>query len=87
MDVTRWGLQNPSGHDHPELVEGLGRPKPEPAFICDRRRSFKMSSNKIAERRCQLRQRLWPDVSDDDLWDRKTSKGWLSVPRTMPIIP
>lgn len=45
-----------------------------------------MSSNKIADRRCQLRQRLWPDVSDDDLWDRKTSRGWLSVPRTMPII-
>lgn len=45
-----------------------------------------MPSNKIADRRCQLRKRLWPDVSDDDLWDRKTSKGWLSVPRTMPII-
>lgn len=45
-----------------------------------------MSSSKIADRRRQLRQSLWPDVSDDDLWDRKTSKGWLSVPRTMPII-
>ena len=45
-----------------------------------------MSSNKIADRRCQLRQKLWPDVGNDDLWDRKTSKGWLSVPRTMPII-
>lgn len=47
-----------------------------------------MSSNsaKIAARKLQLRQKLWPDVHDDDLWHRKTSQGWLTVPRAMPII-
>lgn len=45
-----------------------------------------MPSTKIADRKLKLRQKLWPDTTDDDLWHRKTAKGWLTVPRTMPII-
>lgn len=44
------------------------------------------TSEKISQRKRQLRQKLWPDVRDDDLWFHKASKGWLTVPRTMPII-
>jgi len=44
------------------------------------------NAKKIADRKLQLRQKLWPDVSDDDLWHRKTSNGWVTVPRAMPII-
>ena len=44
------------------------------------------ASEKTAHRKLQLRQKLWPDVSDEDLWLHKTSPGWLTVPRTIPII-
>ena len=43
-------------------------------------------SEKIANRKLQLREKLWPDVRDEDLWFHKTSMGWLTVPRAMPII-
>ena len=44
------------------------------------------TSEKIARRKLQLREKLWPDVSDEDLWSHKTSMGWLTVPRAMPMI-
>lgn len=44
------------------------------------------TTKKIAERKRILRKKLWPDVSDQELWSRKTSPGWLTVPRTMPLI-
>ena len=44
------------------------------------------SSQKIAERKLKLRKKLWPNVCDQELWFRKASKGWLTVPRTMPLI-
>ena len=45
-----------------------------------------LKSEKIANRKLQLRQKLWPEVLDEDLWFHKTSLGWLTVPRAMPII-
>lgn len=33
-----------------------------------------------------LRGRLWPDLSEDELWDHKKFAGFTSIPRTMPII-
>ena len=33
-----------------------------------------------------LRARLWPDLSEDELWDHKKFGGFTSIPRTMPII-
>ena len=34
----------------------------------------------------QLRTELWPDVSEEMLWSRKRLDGFITVPRTMPII-
>lgn len=41
---------------------------------------------RIARRQLELRQRLWPDVKDEHLWMRKTHHGFVTIPRTMPII-
>lgn len=41
---------------------------------------------KIAQRQLALRARLWPDVTDEWLWNRKTSDGFSTVPRTMPLM-
>jgi hypothetical protein len=40
----------------------------------------------IAIRQLKLRKELWPEVGDDDLWLRKKSDGFTTIPRTMPII-
>jgi len=46
----------------------------------------KKSLNKIARKKAQMRGRLWPDLDESQLWERKTSAGWLSMPRAMPLI-
>ena len=33
-----------------------------------------------------MRKSLWPDLKEDELWNRSTSVGWLSVPRAMPLL-
>ena len=45
-----------------------------------------MSHEAVTKKKLKLRATLWPDVSDDDLWDRKRSVGWLTLPRAFPII-
>ena len=42
--------------------------------------------SKIADQKMQLRQALWPDIDEEELWHRKASKGWLTVPRVMPLL-
>lgn len=42
--------------------------------------------SKIADQKMQLRQSLWPDINNEELWLRKKSKGWLTVPRVMPLL-
>lgn len=37
-------------------------------------------------RRAKLRKELWPDVTDEMIWNRAIFKGFTTVPRTMPII-
>jgi hypothetical protein len=44
------------------------------------------SRSKIVKRQLELRSHLWPTLKDDDLWRRKVSKGWITIPRTMPLI-
>lgn len=39
-----------------------------------------------AKRRKDLRQRLWPDVKNEDLWLRTHNHGFTTIPRTMSII-
>jgi hypothetical protein len=41
---------------------------------------------KIARKITDLRAKLWPDLSPDDLWHRSVYDGFTSVPRTMPLI-
>ena len=46
----------------------------------------KASGRKIAEQREELRNSLWPNVTDAELWHRSTSDGWLTVPRALPLV-
>lgn len=39
-----------------------------------------------SERRRQLRNHLWPSVTEDQLWLRKMRQGFTTIPRTMPLI-
>lgn len=40
----------------------------------------------VSDRRKALRERLWPDVKDEQLWLRKQRTGFTTIPRTMPLI-
>lgn len=33
-----------------------------------------------------LRARLWPDLSENELWSRKKHDGYTTIPRTMPLV-
>jgi hypothetical protein len=46
----------------------------------------KSASLKIGEKTLALRQRLWPEITDDMLWHRKKKKGYTTIPRTMGYI-
>jgi hypothetical protein len=37
-------------------------------------------------RRLQLRDELWPDVTEDQLWSRTTFTGFTTIPRSMSMI-
>lgn len=41
---------------------------------------------KIAKKVIDLRSRLWPDLSEDELWSRGRYDGFTTIPRTMPLI-
>jgi len=45
-----------------------------------------LMKSKIDARQRELRGRLWPDITDDDLWVRQNSKGFATIPRTMPLM-
>ena len=45
-----------------------------------------MSLKAIQKKKLRMRTKLWPDVSGEDLWHRKTSDGWVTLPRAFPII-
>lgn len=40
----------------------------------------------VSDRRKAMRERLWPGISDDQLWLRKQRTGFTTIPRTMPLI-
>ena len=42
--------------------------------------------NKAAEKRLALRQMLWPNISNKDLWIRTEKVGFTTIPRTITII-
>jgi hypothetical protein len=39
----------------------------------------------ISDTQCELRAKLWPSVTEDDLWNRKKRSGFTTIPRTMPL--
>ena len=41
---------------------------------------------KIVERQVELRKKLWPTVTDEDLWLRLKNDGFSTLPRSMPLI-
>lgn len=42
--------------------------------------------SKIARQKIAMRDSLWPDIEECDLWRREVSAGWFSMPRTMPLL-
>jgi hypothetical protein len=43
-------------------------------------------SSKILERQISARRKLWPHITEQMLWNRKERDGFVTVPRTMPLI-
>ncbi|BDU76713.1 hypothetical protein [Mesoterricola sediminis] len=41
---------------------------------------------KMQAKNLKLREKLWADVPDEELWLRLKQKGFTTIPRTMPII-
>jgi len=41
---------------------------------------------KIGQRQLELRQRLWPEISNSHIWRRQHHHGFTTIPRTMPLI-
>ncbi len=42
--------------------------------------------SKMQTKTLKLRGEFWSEVTEDDLWHRKRQTGWITIPRTMPII-
>ncbi|MEN3940260.1 hypothetical protein WJU23_03120 [Prosthecobacter sp. SYSU 5D2] len=41
---------------------------------------------KISEQKLALRQRVWPDITEEDLWIRKARVGFTTIPRILPLM-
>ncbi len=41
---------------------------------------------KIAQRQLELRNRLWPNITEGILWQRSKHQGFTTIPRTMPLM-
>ncbi len=46
----------------------------------------KRLTSKIKENQQKLRARLWPELDQSRLWHRKAKKGFITIPRPMPLI-
>jgi hypothetical protein len=50
-------------------------------------KSMSTSRNaQIAAGYVELRTKLWPSLKEEDLWPRKEQKGYVMIPRTMPLL-
>jgi hypothetical protein len=68
--------------------EGPGIPPPGPPLLLD---EYSMAdnaprSNAILKRQLETRDKLWPGVTDKQLWMRKQRQGFATMPRLMPQI-
>lgn len=41
---------------------------------------------KYIKRILDLREKLWPDIGEDQYWSRKIYDGFVTIPRTLPLI-
>lgn len=55
-------------------------------FYKERNELMDARNAKIAQQRVQLRASLWPDVTEEMLWHRRKKQGFVTIPRTMPLI-
>lgn len=46
----------------------------------------KRTALRIEAKRRGLRDQLWPELEEDQLWNRKTAAGFITISRTMPLI-
>ena len=44
------------------------------------------NKKQILEKQIALRQKLWPEVSEQDLWSHRRKDGFTTVPRVMPLV-
>jgi hypothetical protein len=42
--------------------------------------------SKAQEKTLRLREEFWPELKENDVWDRKKQNGYTTVPRTMPLL-
>ena len=40
----------------------------------------------VSRKKERMRNALWPEVQQEALWHRKTSDGWVTLPRAFPLI-
>ena len=45
-----------------------------------------VKKSKAQEKSLKIREEYWPELKDDDIWDRKKHKGFTTIPRTIAII-
>ncbi|MBX9810950.1 MAG: hypothetical protein K2Y16_04970 [Burkholderiales bacterium] len=43
-------------------------------------------AKRIRERTLEIRQQLWPNVNDAQIWNRLRDVGFITIPRTLPLI-
>lgn len=46
----------------------------------------KTKAQLMLEKRIALREQLWPEVTNDELWLRQAHDGFTTIPRTMPML-
>lgn len=46
----------------------------------------KKTRKSLSQRRAQLRDKLWPEIKEQDLWLRSQRVGFTTIPRTMALI-
>src|SRR5271166_3941141 len=54
--------------------------------IADTLKASISRAERLENSRLSLRNHLWPHVTPDRLWSRKSAKGFATVPRTLPLI-
>jgi hypothetical protein len=64
----------------------VAAPAISPEFARALKKAGKPKKKRKTEREAELRERLWPNVTEDDLWNRTSNDGFTTIPRTMPHI-